>query len=105
MTRHTKVRRGVFETNSSSTHSISIASGAETLDTIPVDDDGVCRVQPGEFGWEEETFHDAATKASYAMEWALNYGNRTHLDMLAAVIKDRTGAREVVFGDWDGRHH
>jgi hypothetical protein len=115
MTTHRKVRRSVFETNSSSTHSISIASGAETLDTLPVEYDGVCRIFPGEFGWGVETHTDAATKASYALTWAMScedyhvwsaaggrseetVGNKEEaLAMLREVIQEATGCREVVF--------
>lgn len=41
-----QIRRGVFETNSSSTHSICIAKNAP--DKIP----NVCRFGLGEYGWE-----------------------------------------------------
>ena len=98
---HTKIRRGVFETNSSSTHSISIASGAETLDRLWVDDAGVCRIEPGEFSWEVEDYRDAATKASYAMVWAFQYGKPAHRTMLRNVIKENAEAKKVVFGMTD----
>lgn len=99
---HTKVRRGVFETNSSSTHSISIASGAETIDKLHVEEDGVCRIHSGEFGWEVETYSDAATKASYAMVWAKQYSSEENLRLLKKVIQEHTGAKDVVFADYVG---
>lgn len=60
------IRRSVFETNSSSTHSISF---------VP---DGVLKFPEsvtltfGEFGWEEETHYDVQTKLTYVMT-ALQY--------------------------------
>lgn len=57
-------RRFVFETNSSSSHSISIVSGDYIPDKIYVDETGTCNIFPGEFGWEIEDFYDAASKAS-----------------------------------------
>jgi len=97
---HSKLRRGVFETNSSSTHSISIASGAETLDTLYVDPDGVCRIHGGEFGWEVEDYNSAPMKAAYALVWAKEYGNEQNRQMLKKVIQTQTGAKDVVFTDF-----
>jgi hypothetical protein len=99
------IRRGVFETNSSSSHSISIAPGDFRPEHLPVDLDGVCRIHPGEFGWGVETFRDAASKASYCLVYckdvARNVGEHvTHTPsdsprlqaMLRDVIARETGA-------------
>jgi hypothetical protein len=102
---HTKIRRGVFETNSSSTHSISISSGAETLEKLYVGEDGICRIEPGEFGWEEDSFHDSSTKASYAMVWAQSYGSEEHREMLKKVIREATGAKVVEFCKADDEYY
>lgn len=85
------IRRGVFETNSSSSHSISISGGNYTPDTLMVAN-GVCRIYPGEFGWEEESYRDAATKASYCLTHAKQCGDERSLDMLRDVIARETGA-------------
>lgn len=87
-------RHAVFETNSSSTHSISIAGDGECSDTLAVEG-GICEVWEGEFGWEEETYNDAATKASYCLTFAKH--NEHHLAMLRRVIQEHTGADEVRF--------
>lgn len=55
-----QIRRGVFETNSSSIHSICIAQDAtknEYLETL--------RIQKGEFGWEFDTHDTPESRASY----------------------------------------
>jgi hypothetical protein len=103
-------RHGVFETNSSSTHSIAIQGGKYVLDKLPVED-GVCRVYPGEFGWEEEDYYDADTKASYCLTHAWSAGDgrdgykmspekaASRLDMLRDVIQKATGAEKVEFAE------
>ena len=90
------IRCGVFETNSSSTHSITIAGEQCTQrETLPVED-GMCRIYPGKFGWEERTYFDAATKASYCLTWAKQCENDATLGMLRRVVASETNA-EVLF--------
>ena len=64
----TQIRRGVFETNSSSVHSISI-----------VKDNFKCSLPKkfvincnGEFGWEGDTYDDSSSKAAYLYQ-AIKY--------------------------------
>ena len=96
------IRQGLFETNSSSSHSISIAYDSDgILDTLHVDEDGIVHLEGGEFGWEYETYHSAGMKANYcAVDTALN---PKHREMLVKVICDHTGAKDVAFdfsADW-----
>lgn len=91
------IRRGVFETNSSSSHSVSIADSDKefVLDTIYPDQNGVVTIEGDEFGWEWFKHNDATTKASYV---AQSYSNdKDVLDKLADVIREQTGAEEVRF--------
>jgi len=63
-----KVRSSVFETNSSSTHSLVIADDVDlVLSPIPehMIYDGVYPIFTGEYGWEQETYYDLDSKASY----------------------------------------
>ena len=90
-------RVGVFETNSSSTHSISIAGWSPSKkDTLTVEN-GVVSIFPGEFGWEEVTYHDAASKASYCYTYAKQTNRPELLERLAAVIVAETGCKVVQF--------
>ena len=64
-----QIRRGVFETNSSSVHSISIIKdnfngSLPSQFTINCD---------GEFGWEVKTYDDAESKAAYLYQAILYY--------------------------------
>ena len=102
------IRHNVFETNSSSSHSISISEECDgVLDTIEQDEDGYIVLTGGEFGWAWERFNDALTKANYCAIYAKLYDS-SHLHMLEEVISEHTGARGVVVSidtDWHGDYH
>jgi len=94
------VRKHVFETNSSSTHSISLSTeDQETiLDTIYPDENGVITVKGKEFGWDWTKFNDAETKLAYLFQDAPEH----YHDHFKEVIMKQTGATEVIFDDKDG---
>lgn len=62
----TQIRKNVFETNSSSTHAVSIFRGSNY--SIPEK----IVIRPGEFGWDCETFSDPESKLAYLYTWILN---------------------------------
>ena len=67
-----KVREQVFETNSSSAHSISVHGKSSLahnyLDIIhEIDEFGELEVELGEFGWGIDYYTDALTKLQYAL--------------------------------------
>jgi hypothetical protein len=99
------IRSGVFETNSSSSHSISVADKTKefVLDTIYPDQNGVITLTGGEFGWGWFKHNDALTKANYAAVSTLYSESLT--DTLIEVIKEQTGAEEVVFGFGEDYSH
>lgn len=89
------IRNNVFETNSSSSHSISISSESDGLyDTIDLDENANVVLNGGKFGWEEEEYHDALTKANYCAVDVFNDPKK--IQMLKDVIKKHTGARKVI---------
>jgi len=89
------IRQGVFETNSSSTHSISIDENATVFSSITPDKNGNIVLTGGEFGWEFETYYSPLVKANYC---ALDIGdNVDEKKMLIEVIKEHTGAKDVIF--------
>ena len=74
------IRHNVFETNSSSTHSISVVAGAKVYDTIYPNEDGCIDLAPEYFGWDwEETENDADQDAS-ATHWMLFPKRRPEFD-------------------------
>lgn len=101
-----KKRTGMFQTNSSSAHTIVVAPGEwnlkpppykyypqETL--VPTD----LWVPFGDFGWEEDAYHGWYDKAIYAATWAFHYGCQEHREMLRDVLKKHVpNVKEVCFG-------
>ena len=105
-----KTRNGVFETNSSSTHSLTLSPNFENMITSPVSDleikQGYIVVQPGEFGWEEQDHWEVHEKISYLYVDAMYsaqgdvsidpndeyYRNSNiHLKMIVDAVKEYTG--------------
>lgn len=89
------VRSKVFETNSSSTHSICICQDAALNDTIP--HKGTITLEGGEFSWEIRTYTDAETKANYLAQ----YANETYKleewgRMVKEVVEEQTGAKVIL---------
>jgi len=91
------IRRSVFETNSSSVHTIAISASDQLTGKLGAGTDGVCEIYPGEFGWGIDTFYDAHSKASYCLTAAKQRGNTEWLTMLETAIKEVTGASGVLF--------
>lgn len=93
------IRKGVFETNSSSSHSISVASSDKefVLDTLYPDQHGTIIVRGDEYGWDWFKHNDAETKASYAAQSFSE--DKDMLEKLEYVIKEQTGAERVIFED------
>lgn len=96
------IRKGVFETNSSSCHSLSIDNNADVLDTLYPNEEGNIILEGGEFGCEIKNYNDAYTKANYALLIAIrNYfdGDIEYLNdnvkyqMLKDVIETQTGGK------------
>jgi len=93
-----KIRSKVFETNSSSSHSISIVEGEdEFYDTIYPDEKGIITLGGMEFGWEWERYTDVFTKASYCAQDCWNDPHRK--SMLIELLQEHTGAVAIEFDD------
>lgn len=118
----TQIRKAVFETNSSSTHSIHIDDGKYVADKMFVDDDGTLRIYPGEFGWGIEDYCDAPSKASYCMtfvyqlcrKWDKDYKEETYifddyatslLNMLTEVLLEETEATSVEYVESNDKYY
>lgn len=104
------IRHSVFETNSSSTHSVSIdTSITSLLASLPLDYQGRLVLDGGQFGWEIQQYNDALTKANYCAvaaksDYPFFKGDRL-VPMLVEVLKAQTGAKEVVFNFGDGEQY
>lgn len=88
------VRKNVFETNSSSSHSIHIDRSTRLFDTsLLPDKHGHITLRGGQFGWEWKRYNDAKTKANYM---AIN-GSGLNNKLLTTAIKEFTGANHVLY--------
>ena len=85
------IRRGAFETNSSSTHAINIYKGCDT--NIPE----TIYVRPGEFGWECETFSCPEDKLSYLYTWCLSKMSKEDAQDMIREALINLGVKEVIF--------
>lgn len=100
-----KIRKGVFETNSSSTHSLHISSEdkGRLMQTLDMDEEGTVHLYGGEFGWQQDTYHDANSKASYlaiyVQDWTADFERERMRTDLIDVIKKQTGCADVVFAE------
>lgn len=88
------IRKSVFETNSSSTHSIHIDNETELLDTslIP-NENGDLTFVGDEYGWEVESYNDARSKIDYISILV----DEEQENILKDVIKKQTGAKNIIF--------
>lgn len=91
-----KIRNGMFETNSSSSHSIILNKGRIT-DKLNPDKYGILKIYPDEFGWDIMDYTDAYTKASYCLTYAKQAKNKKWENMLRKVLLRHTQAKEVEF--------
>lgn len=89
-----QIRKSVFETNSSSTHSVTIKDGP--LDYVNEEDK--IEVYPGEFGWEEERYTTFPKKLSYAYTHAMHWGSSSDLIRLNNVLKKHFN-RTIIYKD------
>lgn len=78
-----KIRQGVFETNSSSTHSICIAKKAGL--SIPKH----VYFDFGEFGWECDTLRSLSEKASYLYTGLIANDRKDDFDKVKNVLTSR----------------
>lgn len=83
-------RSSIFETNSSSTHSVTICEGTDYV-CPEVGEEGVV-IRTGDFGWERAHYTDWRTKASYALTYAKNDGKTDDAALLMKVLKEHLKA-------------
>jgi hypothetical protein len=114
MNNNQQIRRGFFETNSSSTHSLVVQIGDIITDVLTEEEkeNGCIIVSSGEFGWEIAYYHDFRTKLQYLVTYILtdSYNNPIieHRKMLEDVIQNTVGCSlETTVSDleWCGIDH
>lgn len=100
------IRRNVFETNSSSCHSLEITEDTE-LNDIPIpDNEGIITLLSGNFGWELETYKYFESKAAYLIvyirDWCEKDKQQEFKTILENLITKKTGGTVAYeLGFWD----
>lgn len=90
------IRKSVFETNSSSCHSLTLASG-DTYEGVTPNSNNQIILETGDFGWSIEDFSDAHSKMSYVWIYMRDWDTEEHLkDMFKKVVFEHTGASEII---------
>lgn len=79
----TKIRQGVWETNSSSTHSICIAKDTEI--NLPSE----IKFEFGEFGWECDTLSSIHEKASYLYTGLIANDRQEDFDNIVKTLESK----------------
>lgn len=96
--KHTLIRQGAFETNSSSSHSISLGCSVDNafvLDTIYPDQNGTVEISGGDYGWEWERHNDAKTKANYLAQYIYGISSKDYYGDIWAKIADSDGNIDI----------
>lgn len=75
-----QIRKSVFETNSSSTHSVCISNTADLI--LPND----IEFKFGEFGWEYDRLSSIAEKASYLYTALYAFNDLDYIDELKQIF-------------------
>lgn len=87
----TVIRKRVFETNSSSMHSITLADKDGIMDVLTLDEDGITLTVDCDydFGWERTTYNDPTAKIAYCVADDVNP------ELIDEVLKYQTGAKVI----------
>lgn len=92
------IRRSVFETNSSSMHSLSII-GSSRL-TPKKNFPSVINVEYGEFGWGYDRLSDPVEKLSYLIT---EYSeDKTMIKKIVKIFEDYTGSKVIIEDNGEG---
>ena len=93
------IRHGVFETNSSSCHSLSVGKSGVFEGKTP-NHLNLIEIDLQEFGWAEETFYDVDSRLSYVYlyirDWATSEKKEEFMKIFQKVVCDHTGADRFV---------
>lgn len=104
MKQNIKIRQGIFETNSSSSHSFSMGPEGRFGAKLVMDNNGVINVSSDSwYDLAEEKSNDPEVKLSYLLSfaWTISYDEEDKWmkfrDFIYQVVMDFTGATEINF--------
>lgn len=92
------IRNSVFETNSSSCHSISVGNSG-VYKGYPVEEDGSVIIEHGFYGWEKKMYTSVCDRLSYVWIYIRDWSgakSKDFLEMFTKVVLDHTGGIEII---------
>ena len=91
-----QIRSSVFETNSSSTHSVSIMGENYKMDNLKADyGEDYITMTFGDFGWEERSYIDPYTKLQYALTMVIETEGRYNICNSVEEFYDLEGYKQI----------
>lgn len=97
------VRNGVFETNSSSCHSL-ILNGKMDGNKAPIYGE-VLHIYPENYGWETVTYEGVLDKLTYIVSSMISsYDMNSLYDLLAKIIEENSNIKEIVIVGDSGKY-
>lgn len=93
-----QIRQGVFETNSSSTHAISVVRHVNEQYEIP---ESIHFGLTGQYGWENNVYHNVSDKANYL--WIATCSQYSSLDDEATLIRIKADVTKIL-NDYGVKH-
>jgi hypothetical protein len=93
------IRNSVFETNSSSSHSVTLqfSDSNDLCDTIPLNEKGQIVLDGGDFSYTEMLIEGALCKANFIAVYMTVYGNEALKKRFEKILKEQTGASEIIY--------
>lgn len=98
------IRSNVFETNSSSTHSLTISKDVVPYTSIRTDYEDNIRIKLGEFGWGPYKTNDANEKASYVFTALKDDDSQFKTDIVAMIKQHAKCRGEVIIEENENAH-
>ncbi len=94
------IRKNVFETNSSSSHSVTMHYPfveTEDFDTIKLDNNGNLVLNGGDFASTEIYLDNSLVKINYVAAHIMVHGDEEIKERFESVLKEQTGAKKIVY--------
>lgn len=94
-----KIRNSVFETNSSSVHSVIIGSkDYSSVEIFKPDKSMTVKFSGGEFGWSYDILSSSYEKANYIAVYLMLYDkDESRIKMFEEVVKEMTTAQSILY--------
>lgn len=93
------IRNNVFETNSSSSHSVSLVTsdGSELLESFVPDENGNIVLKGGDFSYTEKWITSTIDKLNFVAVYFHAYYDPELKERFERVVKEHTGAAEIIY--------